>query len=176
MTASFFSPPYPDRSMSSDKNKNPAFARRPRKPRALGVSGALRYFNGRFPRVGGRRYRYPSPDQHAAWTALLNKARMAEYRERLAAYEGRPPPREPNRNKYYHVLHNCRRVDRWKRSVRTRHRRLHGLQPGDPRVVHHRDPRTMAFAQSVVLDHCQHQRAHGKVCERDRGRGRGRAR
>jgi hypothetical protein len=141
---------------------------RPTRPRPLSMAGARAYYGGQFPDVHGRRYRYPRPDEARAWTALLNRARLARYREELALFEGRRPPRDPLRSKHEYVLYHCRKRDRWQRAVRNRHRAMHGLKRGDPRVVHHLDPRSMAFEKTVVLDHCQHQRVHGKHCRRPR--------
>lgn len=146
----------------------PAFA--PFKPlttaQAKAVCGDGR---GSFPSVNGKNFKYPAATNEAAWTRLVNQARLHAHKCRLAYRNGKPEPRCKPKRKYEYVLYGCSPRSKQKRAIRNKHRAMHGLRVGDTRVVHHDNQTTMSFASTKVLTPCQHKAVHGKRCA-NRGR------
>lgn len=152
---------------------------RPIKPAPFTLQEALEFYRSdTFPDIQKRatsRYAYPRPTEKAKWVRLLNSARLWYYRRRLADWKGQKGPviGDHLRNKYAYLLFHVQKYSRCRRSLRVQHRRKLGLKVGDERVVHHEDPRTMSLERAVVLDHCHHQRVHGKVCALNKKGGQG---
>lgn len=149
---------------------------KPLRPPRLTERQTRLFFGGNsFPTVTatgkGTRFRYPAPSNAAGWTRLLNAAVQWRFRELLAVHQGRQPRPNALENKYKYVLYEIHPGSRRKRAIRGNHRRMHGLAVGDPRHVHHRDQRTMAFSRTVVLTPCQHKQIHGQRCVKE-GQGR----
>lgn len=132
------------------------------KPKPLTIAQAKKYCGGKWPEVRGKKYTYPKTDQ--GWTRLINTARNFRYREGLAIKSGKKPPQSKFKYKYEYILFHCSPYSRGKRAIRNKHRQMHGLKVGDPRVVHHHDQKSMDFKKTVVLDHCQHKKVHGGSC------------
>lgn len=127
---------------------------------------AKRLLGGSFPRVKGKKYRYPSPSNEKAWTRLVNAA-LAYHQKRLKALaDGKDPPTSPHLYKFRYILFNVQPDEKKKRSKRSSHRRKLGLKVGDKRVVHHRDPKTLSLESAEIQSHCQHKRSHGAKCKR----------
>lgn len=130
----------------------------------LTTAQAKRRMGGSFPDIKGNRFRYPKPTNEAAWTTLVNKAVAQREKDMAAVKSGREKPRCAMRAKYEYILFHCGPRTRQKRAIRNKHRKMHGLEKGDPRVVHHHDQKTMSFAKTVVMTPCQHKKIHGGAC------------
>ena len=130
----------------------------------VSTARAREILGGSFPNLNGRKYTYPKPTDCAAWTALVNKALAMRCADQAAIHSGKTPPPCKLRSKYEYILFHSNPRSRWKRTQRTIHRKMHGLQTGDPRVVHHNDQRHMRFDKSEILTPCEHQQVHGKQC------------
>jgi hypothetical protein len=146
--------------------------RRPRKKRRLrslpwdaatDVRKAKRYYGGSFPLVRGRKHTYPRPSDEKGWMRLIRQAVAYDKQRSAAVRSGRPAPACPDQ-RFAYILFHASPVEKKRRALRGKHRQLHGLKVGDRRHVHHLNPGTMAFSQTVVLTPCQHKRQHGKRC------------
>lgn len=131
---------------------------------ALTPAQAKARMGGSFPVVKGSRYRYPAPSNTEAWTRLVNNALKQRQKDMYALSCGKPLPVCPCRRKYEYILWHVSPRSKWKRTIRGKHRAMHGLKVGDPRVVHHKNQETMAFDQTVVQTHCEHHKEHGRIC------------
>jgi hypothetical protein len=130
---------------------------------------AKKFYGGSFPAVNGRAHTYPDPNDEVAWMKLVRATVAHDKRRVLAASQGRyVQPCQDKRVAY--LLFHASPVEIKRRGLRNLHRKQHGLAKGDKRHVHHRDPRTMSFAKTVVVDACAHQREHGKQCAEEKRR------
>lgn len=152
--------------------KKKTIRKKPVKPKAFTQASALKRFGGKWPTVTktkSSKFTYPTTAK--GWTSLLNQALFFFYRERLAVYEGRKPRKNRLRDKYMYALYHIRPYHKKRRVIRGQHRNQYGLKVGDPRQVHHKNQKTMAFEDTELVTHCQHQRAHGKVCKKEKPKG-----
>ena len=140
--------------------------KKPEKPKALTQTEVLKFYGGEWPVVETKTYTYPKTP--AGWTRLFNQARNFFYREQLAVYQGKKPPQNRLKPKYMYAMYHCKKREKRNRRLRNQHRTKHGLKVGDPAQVHHKDKKNLTFKSTVVVSHCDHQRAHGKVCKNER--------
>lgn len=136
--------------------------KKPEKPKPCTQKEVLKHYRGKWPLIDSKKFTYPKTA--AGWTRLFNQARNFFYREQLAVYQGKTPPKSKFKEKYMYALYHCKPREKRNRKLRNQHRAKHGLKVGDKKVVHHKDKKNLTFKSTVVLDHCQHQKVHNKKC------------
>lgn len=135
---------------------------------------AKKFYGGSFPLIKGRKYTYPLPHEEDKWMRLVKAAIAYDKKNKDFLSKGLKPPRSADPRHHY-ILFHARPQEIARRSIRVQHRRMHGLEVGDPRQVHHEDQDTMAFKDTILLTHCQHKREHGQACDEDKKKARKKA-
>ena len=121
-------------------------------------------YEGKLPQIKSTKY----PKTEDGWRKFYAAALTYKNKERYCRLNGYDPPVCIKKYQYEYVLYHGRPDKKRDRAARNRDRKIHGLKKGDPLVVHHLDPGSMATKKTVKLTHCQHQKMHGKVCKDER--------
>tara|TARA_R110002153_G_scaffold45380_1_gene128018 strand:- start:4259 stop:4729 length:471 start_codon:yes stop_codon:yes gene_type:complete len=148
------------------KNNKPTKIRlkRKRKPSELDVEKAKNYYGGKFPKIKGKKYKYPKPENEKGWICLITNALNYQDKKKIMLQKRMEPINNP---KFEYVLYHCRPDKIKDRAQRNKDRKIH-LEKGDDRVVHHYNQKNLKKSKTVILTHCEHQKMHGKKCKKSK--------
>lgn len=138
------------------------------KPDECNLNDLKKEYGGALPNIKGRKVKYPSPTDEAGWKRLYAAALTYKNKQKYALDNGLTPPKDPRKTKFDYILFHAKKSMKQDRSQRNKDRRINGLKSGDKLVVHHLNPKKLKTEESMKMTHCQHQRAHGKVCEKEK--------
>ncbi len=136
----------------------------------LDIEKAKSFYGGQFPKIKGKNYRYPKPENEQAWMKLI--AAALTYKDQCT-YCYRNEMKAPvckYKAKYEYILYHARPEEKKKRHKRNIDRRENGLKKGDTKVVHHTNPQDLHKGTTKVLTHCEHMREHGWKCKEDKNK------
>lgn len=156
----------PSSSSSTSTSRRTKDPFKPVRPEDLCVVRAKSYFGGSFPRVKGARFRYPAPENEAAWLKLVAEALTYRKRKQWCFKNGLEEKKHGKASKYEYILYHARPDQVKRRTTRNRHRR-HALKNGTLKPgeeLHHQDAKNLR--KPIAVTPCQHNRLHGEKCEK----------
>lgn len=170
-------------SKNKTKSKNMTLKQKKRKKLVSKeeIEKAKEFYGGSFPKVNGRKWKYPHPKEETEWVMLIREAKVWRsdcikcfHQKKMGKVFKKEddPTKHEKRSMYRYVLFESRPDFKDKRNIRTKDRynlqqNETVLRKGDGLELHHENQENMDPKKIKVLTKCQHLRAHGKVCKRE---------